>query len=151
MVFLLFMILLLLRMSLWVSLRCLCVSLCVFGVSLSRLLVYFGYLWGPSGWFWGGFEVALRVFEEPLGHLWVDFGYLWVPSGCHVPYFTLHFCPKFCPSLHWSHIAPTCQGTPSLRHHPSLSVTPCHAPSLPFIFRHFALFSVILYHFLSSL
>ena len=43
------------------------------------------------------------------------------------------------------------------RHSPSFSVTPRHAPSLPFIFRHFALFSVftsfsvILYHFPSSL
>ena len=45
----------------------------------------------------------------------------------------------------------------TLCHSLSFSVTPRHAPSLPFIFHHFALFSVftsffvILYHFSSSL
>ena len=69
------------------------------------------------------------------------------------------FRPKFRHSFHWSHIAPTCQGTPSprhtrhspslsviFRHAPSRSVTSLHFPSLRFIFRlHF------IFHFPSSL
>ena len=63
-----------------------------------------------------------------------------------------------CSNVSGHSVTPSPPVTPvTLRHSPSFSVTPRHAPSLPFIFRHFALFSVftsfsvILYHFPSSL